>query len=224
MSQSLWKKMICICFLGAFKQTQGCSLCICSLSAGLVLEETFLGWYFWVCHVSPAQWQWWMPNRREINAGDFGQCQPFLHCVKLNKQDQGKGNGNCLSGDELGIRAALLNLNAENFHRLCPALAKRSVYLPKMQHLSWGAAVNLGEGEKPNQTSHGGRRTYGSGSWCWSIQMGEEIPAGLWLLERKGHPGTSPGNLPWGHPPFCWAELAGVRSGWVHWLRSWNSL
>lgn len=27
----------------------------------------------------------------KLMPGDFGQCQPFLHCVKLNKQDQGKG-------------------------------------------------------------------------------------------------------------------------------------
>lgn len=140
-----------------------------------------------------------MPNRREINAGDFGQCQPFLHCVKLNKQDQGKGNGNCLSGDELGIRAALLNLNAENSHRLCPALAKRSIYLPKMQQSSRGAAVNLGEWEKPNQTNKGEREPVALGVFAdlFKREGAAQLGSGCW----KGTPCTI-GNLSLGHPPL----------------------
>lgn len=200
------KKITCICFLGGFQASPRVLPLHMQFVSWVGVWGVFFGVVFQSCHVSPAQWQWWMPNRREINAGDFGQCQPFLHCVKLNKQDQGKGNGNCLSGDELGIRAALLNLNAENFHRLCPALAKRSIYLPKMQQLSWGAAVNLGEGEKPNPTNQGGGRTTGFGSLCWSIQMGENVPAefGCWkgsplYLHGKAFTGTA--------SPFCRAEL-----------------
>lgn len=42
----------------------------------------------------------------------------------------------------------MLNLNAENFHRLCPALEKGTIYLPKMQQFSWVTEMHLGEGSK----------------------------------------------------------------------------
>lgn len=54
----------------------------------------------WHRRSSPAQWQWWMQNMKHINAADSGQCQAFLHCVKLNKQDQAKADGNWPSRDK----------------------------------------------------------------------------------------------------------------------------
>lgn len=54
----------------------------------------------WHRQSSPAWWQWWMQNMKHINAADSGQCQAFLHCVKLNKQDQAKVNGNWPSRDK----------------------------------------------------------------------------------------------------------------------------
>lgn len=53
----------------------------------------------WHRQSSPARWQWWMQNMKHINAADSGQCQAFLHCVKLNKQDQAKADGNWPSRD-----------------------------------------------------------------------------------------------------------------------------
>lgn len=52
------------------------------------------------CVTLAARWQWWMQNMKHINAADSGQCQPFLHCVKLNKQDQATVNGNWPSRDK----------------------------------------------------------------------------------------------------------------------------
>lgn len=91
-------------------------------------------------------------ERREGSAGDFGQHQPFLHCVKLNKQGQGGGSGNCLSRDGLRVRA-WWTPPAGAVPGCVPRWEKGLSVCP----LSWVPARRSGDGER-TQTNRGGSR------------------------------------------------------------------
>lgn len=79
----------------------------------------------WCPWSSPAQWQWWMQNMEHINAADSGQCQAFLHCVKLNKQDQAKANGNWPSRDKAVATEARGHRNLKPSSNLCGLSEKK---------------------------------------------------------------------------------------------------
>lgn len=122
-----------------------------------------------------------------------------------------------------------MNLNAENFHRLCPALEKGTIYLPKMQQFSWVTEMHLGEGSKKNpneQTnSGGGRRNNGFGNSCIWIQIKEKITA-VFLTVEKGLPSACENLIDGGNPLFTVRAVLNydVASLDTLWLRSWNDL
>lgn len=76
-----------------------------------------------------------MQNMEHINAVNSGQCQAFLHRVKLNKQDQAKANGNWPSRDKALATEAGGHGNPKPFSWVCVSTFKNILYsLSKCSH------------------------------------------------------------------------------------------
>lgn len=77
-----------------------------------------------------------MQNMEHINAADSGQCQAFLHCVKLNKQDQAKANGNWPSRDKAVATEARGHRNLKPSSNLCGlSEKKKEIYSPLIDQM-----------------------------------------------------------------------------------------